>query len=175
MTAPQFLIIVILAAALLAFGLNYILENRPEPQRPRSAGEAAPSEKPADPERSARQKRRDFFTRLMFIFWTVCLVAHRAWIIYLALALDASSSSDAKGALGMGIAMFDPLGILVVLGGSLAFKGVTGLDLWPEKDLSTLYMGGTIVMDSLIIYFLWRCSRHAFIKTEKEERKTEAK
>lgn len=160
MTALQLFLILILLGGLMLFALGYLAFNRP------AAGEGGPAEVPAPSEESLRRRRRrNAWTRVMFVFLTFCLAAHRAMVVYMILLMDGSNSSSLKESVGMTLIFFDPFGILFSIGGGMLFKSVTGLALVPDKDLSALYIVGATLLDALVVWFLWRLSRHAFVRS----------
>lgn len=158
MTATHFFALVLLLLLLLAWGLFYILANSP------STGRV-----PAEP---ARRERSRLLTRALFVFWVAFLAAHRAWMLFLMAGLESSASSDAKGAMGMSLIFLDPWGLWPTIFGLVAFKNLTGTDLWPESGLGTFMMGISLVIDAALVYCLWLAARHAFRKPAPEESKS---
>lgn len=158
MNALHLSLLVLLLGGALIYALGYILANRPAP------GEGAQEESPAPaPETLKRRRRRNAWTRALFVFWTVFIAAHRALSVWLILVADSGDLTARQGA-GMTLVFVDPLGILLVLGGSAAFRNVFGVPLLPDRDLTALYIVGGSLLSAGAVYFLWRVSRHAFVR-----------
>jgi hypothetical protein len=117
----------------------------------------------APPDQAERERRRSLYARAVFISLALLLVLHRALVIFLAWNLD-SVNSSANEAAGMLLVAIDPWGILISLGGYAAIKAVTGVSVWPENDLNTVYLVVPAVIDGLAVYLLWRMARPYFTR-----------
>jgi hypothetical protein len=155
LAARLFSLLVPVATLFLLYSLIHLVANR------NYRGAPVPQD---SPEQQKRRHRQNLYTRVMFVFWTLFLFAQRAFSIYLFLLADTAKSGDIKGAVGMTLVFVDPLGILMVLGGWMAFKNFFGVPIWPESGLTPFYIVASSLLNAAAIWFLWTCSRGAFVR-----------
>jgi hypothetical protein len=158
MTAGQSFAILTPVAGLLLFSVLYLFARKVRPEdAPPSPGEPRPL------------TRTCLLVRSAFVYSAGVLALHRAWVIYLVLALEQSQDPGAKGSIGMGLAMFDPWGILLTLGPVMTVGWLTGSQPVSDRMLPAFYILFSTIIDGLFIRLLWRRARHALVRPPEEK------
>ncbi|OGS12134.1 MAG: hypothetical protein A2234_07525 [Elusimicrobia bacterium RIFOXYA2_FULL_58_8] len=112
------------------------------------------------PEALKRISRERVITRVLFIFWSTATILHRAWIIYLLMSLGDSANSNDHASFGMALWFLDPWAALPIILGLAAINSrvMTG----PPAAFYGQYIGFSLIIDAMLLYLLWLCSRQAF-------------
>lgn len=158
MTANQFFSILTPAALVFFFALLYIFAHK---RRPEDGPPPHDSPRPLT--------RACIFIRSAFVYTAGLLVIHRAWAVYLILALEYSQDPGSKGNIGMGLMVFDPWGILLTLGPVITIGWFTGNQPVSDQMLPAFYMLFSTIIDGFFIRMLWRRARHAFVRPPEEK------
>ncbi len=153
---------------LLIVSLIYILNSHKKHLSSRTAAlRPGGKETLATPEEIKRKRRGDIFTRAMFILWVAFFVLHRVLITALIAAAPGSHSNFQETA-GMVIIFGDPW---VSLPAFLLYLVLPhGFSHSGDAYLTYAYIAFSLLIDSLIIYQLWRLARHAFIAEKPQGR-----
>lgn len=164
MTASQFFAILTPVVGLFFFSVICLFAYKVRP------GDGPPA--PGDPRPLTRTC---LLMRSSFLYAAGLLVLHRAWAVYLILALEYSNDPGARGGIGMGLMVFDPWGILLTLGPVITIEWFTGIQLVSDRMLPAFYMLFSAVIDGLIIRLLWGRAREAFVRPPEEKEPPETR
>ncbi|HBE89471.1 MAG TPA: hypothetical protein DDW67_10075 [Elusimicrobia bacterium] len=111
--------------------------------------------------------------RSAFVYAAGLLALHRAWAVYMILALEYSRDPGAMGSIGMGLMVFDPWGILLTLGPVITIDWFTGVQLVSDRMLPAFYMLFSTIIDGILIRLLWTRARRAFVRPPEEKKPPE--
>ncbi|KAF0124333.1 MAG: hypothetical protein FD189_2476 [Elusimicrobia bacterium] len=158
MTASQFFIVLTPIVGLFFFSVICLFAYKVRPEDGPPAPEAL----------RPLTKTCILIIRSTFVYAAGLLALHRAWAIYLILALEYSQDPGIRGNIGIGLMVADPWGILFTLGPVITIEWFTGIQLVSDRMLPAFYMFFSAVIDGFFIRLLWGRARHAFLRPPEE-------